>query len=167
MTNMGDPGSRAEVEFTSHQLEDTDRLGEKIAAVVKPGDVISLAGPLGAGKTRLVQGIAKGIGADRDQVTSPTFVLLNEYRSGRLPLYHFDVYRLRNAEEFYELGPEEYFGGLGICLLEWGDRVASMLPPRTSHIAIEVIGTDQRMIRLSGPIAERLGPTLGPIGYSG
>jgi tRNA threonylcarbamoyladenosine biosynthesis protein TsaE len=147
-------------EFTSHGLKETDRLGMMIAHAAQPGDVVSLEGPLGAGKTRLVQGIARGIGAEGDQVTSPTFVILNEYRSGRLPLFHFDVYRLRDEDEFWQLGPEEYFAGEGMSLLEWGDRVVPLLPPRTSRIAIEVTGDSERVYRVTGSLAERLATKL-------
>jgi tRNA threonylcarbamoyladenosine biosynthesis protein TsaE len=152
--------NRSEVvfEFTSHGLEETDELGALIAGVAQRGDVVSLEGPLGAGKTRLVQGIARALGADGDQVTSPTFVILNEYRSGRLALFHFDVYRLRDEDEFWQLGPEEYFDGEGMSLLEWGDRVVPLLPPRTSRIAIDVTGDSERVYRVTGPLAERLLP---------
>lgn len=156
MSYPSDQSDNAIVEVTSHHLADTDRLGEQVSAALVPGDVLSLSGPLGAGKTRLVQAIAKGLGIVRDQVTSPTFVLLNEYQSGRLPLYHFDVYRLRDEDEFYELGPEEYFAGDGVCLLEWGDRVGHLLPPQTSHVTIEVLGAEERLIRITGPLAARL-----------
>ncbi len=156
MTSLPEERENATVEFTSRHLDDTDRLGTIISAALCPGDVISLSGPLGAGKTRLVQAIAGGLGIARDQVTSPTFVLLNEYRAGRLPLYHFDVYRLRDEDEFHELGPEEYFAGDGVCLLEWGDRVGHLLPSRASRVAIEVLGTDERTIRITGPLATRL-----------
>lgn len=142
--------------FKSESERDTDRLGEMMADVLRPGDVVSLAGPLGAGKTRLVQALARSLGANRDQVTSPTFVILNEYRSGRLPLFHFDVYRLRDEDEFWQLGPEEYFAGEGVTLLEWGDRVAALLPPQTSRITIEVVGETERIYRIEGDLAQRL-----------
>jgi tRNA threonylcarbamoyladenosine biosynthesis protein TsaE len=160
MTSLPDEAGKATLDFTSRHLDDTDRIGESISAALHPGDVLSLSGPLGAGKTRLVQAIAEGLGIAREQVTSPTFVLLNEYRTGRLPLYHFDVYRLRDEDEFFELGPEEYFSGEGVTLLEWGDRVGHLLPPRTSRVTIEVLGPDERAIRIAGPLAARLQPDL-------
>lgn len=150
----------ATLQFTSRCLDDTDQLGRAIACAIAPGDVLSLSGPLGAGKTRLVQAIAQGVGIPRDVVTSPTFVLLNEYRMGRLPLFHFDVYRLRDEDEFYELGPEEYFASEGVTLLEWGDRVGHLLPARTSRVSIEVVGADERVITVTGPLAARLEPPV-------
>lgn len=167
MTSSAEPPGARVLEFVSRHLNDTDRVGEIMATALVPGDVLSLSGPLGAGKTRLVQAVAQGLGISRDQVTSPTFVLLNEYREGRLPLYHFDVYRLRDEDEFYELGPEEYFAGGGVTLIEWGDRVGHLLPPQTSYVTIDVVGTEERTIRLAGPLATRLEATSSAREYSG
>ena len=115
-----------------HYLADneaaTDRLGKVLAEVLPPGTVIALIGTLGAGKTRLVQSVAAALGVPRDEVTSPTFVLVNEYLNGQLPVYHFDTYRLRDVDEFLELGPEEYFNGAGLTFIEWADRVSDCLP---------------------------------------
>ena len=144
-------------EFTSRGLEDTDELGARIAKVLEPGDVVALVGTLGAGKTRLVQAIAAAVGNDPASVTSPTFVLVNEYTAGCLPLYHFDVYRLKDDDEFLELGAEEYFDRSGVTLIEWGDRVEHMLPPRASVVTIEFDDDANRLVRIVGTLAEKLG----------
>lgn len=149
-------------EFTSLSEADTDRLGQLIAEAAEPGDVLALVGTLGAGKTRLVQGIAVALGNTADSITSPTFVLVNEYQAGRLPVYHFDVYRLADEDEFISLGPEEYFDGDGITLVEWGDRVQAVLPRRATVVSIDLdrfdngSQRDQRSIVVEGPLAERL-----------
>ena len=140
------------IEIKSEQ--ETIALGARLAEVLKPGAVISLIGPLGAGKTRLVQAIATALGAT-EEITSPTFVLVNEYLSGRLPIYHFDAYRLRDDDEFVELGPEEYFvgharGGPGLTFVEWGDRVENCLPPDAITLHIEVLDGERRRILLQG-----------------
>jgi len=103
---------------------------------------------LGAGKTRLVQAIAAGFDVPRAEVVSPTYVLCHEY-AGRLPLYHFDAYRLRDEDEFLELGPEEYFESAGITLIEWADRVADCLPSERLEIDIEVTGESRRRFELT------------------
>ena len=140
------------MQFTAHNESDTNRLGHAIAAVAVPGTVISLVGPLGAGKTRLVKAVAEGLGEDPAVVTSPTFVLVNEYRGGRLPVYHFDVYRLKDIDEFVELGPDEYFEGDGVCLVEWGNRVADYLPRDAWTIEIEAGQGTDREFTLTVPI---------------
>lgn len=112
----------------------TIKLGKLIGEALKPGDVISLNGDLGAGKTELTKGIALGLGV-MDYVTSPTFIILNEYE-GRIPLYHFDVYRIEDIDEMHEIGFDEYIYGNGVCVLEWGDMVFDLLPENTIRIAI-------------------------------
>jgi tRNA threonylcarbamoyladenosine biosynthesis protein TsaE len=138
------------ITFTANDERDTARLGAAIAEVVPPGTTISLVGTLGAGKTRLVQAIAEALGVAPATVTSPTFVLVNEYTGGRLPVYHFDTYRLKDADEFLELGPDEYFDSIGIVLVEWADRVADLLPAERLEISIEVTGPTSRRITLTG-----------------
>lgn len=135
---------------------DTRRLGGALASALHPGAVVSLIGALGAGKTRLVQAAAEALGATRDSVTSPTFVLVHEYRSGRLPVYHFDAYRLADEDEFLQLGPEEYFEGEGLTFVEWGDRVARCLPPDAVEVRIEVLEGDRRSVTLTAPSPELL-----------
>ena len=107
---------------------ETDRIGAALANVVRPGLVVGLVGPLGSGKTRLVRAIAEALGANPTQIGSPTFVLIHEYE-GRLPIFHFDAYRLASPEDFEALGADEYFRGVGVCFVEWADRVADLLPP--------------------------------------
>jgi len=139
--------------FKAHNEQDTDRLGAALAAVLPPGTVIGLIGTLGAGKTRLVQAVAAALGVPRASVTSPTFVLVNEYTSGRLPIYHFDTYRLKDDDEFLNLGPDEYFDGNGLTFVEWSDRVEGLLPTERIEIAIEPTGETTRQFSVRGTIS--------------
>ena len=107
--------------------KDTYELGEKIGQMAKPGMVISLTGDLGVGKTVFTQGLAKGLGIE-EPVNSPTFTIVQVYEEGRLPLYHFDVYRIGDIEEMDENGYEDYFYGEGVCLIEWADLIREILP---------------------------------------
>ncbi len=127
---------------------DTDRLGAALADALPPGTTVALIGTLGAGKTRLVQAAAAALGVPRDAATSPTFVLVNEYR-GRLPIYHIDAYRLRDEDEFLELGPEEYFESAGLTFIEWADRVAACLPVEHIEIRCEAVGETERRFTMS------------------
>lgn len=136
--------------LTLQNEQDTDRLGRALADVLPPGTVVGLIGTLGAGKTRLVQAVATGLGVPAGGVTSPTFVLVNEYRGGRLPIYHFDTYRLKDDDEFLELGPEEYFDSDGITFVEWADRVEHLLPQDWLEIELEVTGDTERRVALAG-----------------
>lgn len=141
--------------FESHALADTERLGAALARVIPDGTVVALCGTLGAGKTRLVQAIAAACGIEREEVVSPTFVICQEH-VGRRTIYHFDVYRLKDDDEFQRLGPEEYFVAGGITLIEWADRVTASLPPERIEIAIEVSGESSRRFRVRA-----FGATLG------
>lgn len=114
--------------------EETYQLGVRLARLLGPGRAVSLEGDLGAGKTALVKGIAKGLGV-RDTITSPTFTLVNTYE-GDVNLHHFDVYRIDDPEELYEIGWEEYFNPNDVCIVEWGDRVPQMLPADVMRIRI-------------------------------
>src|SRR6187401_2271922 len=136
--------------FVSHTEHDTERIGAALASVLPAGTVLGLIGPLGAGKTRLVQGVATALGVPPGRVTSPTFVLVNEYTGGRIPVYHFDIYRLQDDDDFLNLGPEEYFDSAGIRFVEWADRVATLLPPDRLDITIEVTSETERRITLRG-----------------
>jgi len=113
----------------------TKKFGFALAQELKAGDVIALSGDLGTGKTALAKYIAEAFGVKED-VTSPTFTIIKEYKSGKLPLYHFDVYRLSCEEEVYELGFEEYFYGDGVCIIEWADKIKNMLPKGSTFIQI-------------------------------
>src|SRR6184192_4009339 len=125
-------------------LAETEALGRRLAAHLFPGAVVALIGPLGAGKTNLVRAVAEGLGiADPRIVTSPTFVLIQEY-AARLPIYHFDAYRLHTPAEFVDLGAHEYFQSGGVCLVEWADRVESCLPAELLRITISVTGDTSR-----------------------
>ncbi len=122
--------------FESSSSEETFRLGEVIGAKLRPGTVICLHGDLGVGKTVFVKGVAKGLGID-EPVCSPTFTILQEYREGRIPLFHFDVYRIEDPEEMYEIGFEEYLFGDGVCLIEWACRIEELIPAGAVSLTIE------------------------------
>ena len=132
--------------------EDTFALGQKIGELVKPGTVISLVGDLGVGKTVFTQGLAKGLGIT-EPVNSPTFTIVQVYDGGRLPFYHFDVYRIGDIEEMDEIGYEDYFYGEGVCLIEWADLIEEILPENLIKVTIEKDlekGFDYRRITLEG-----------------
>lgn len=136
--------------FTAKNESDTECLGAAIANVLPTGTVVALIGPLGAGKTRLVQSVAAALGVAPGTVTSPTFVLVNEYTGGRLPVYHFDTYRLKDDDEFLNLGPEEYFDSAGFTFVEWADRVAALLPFERLEITIEPTSETERRFSIRG-----------------
>ncbi|MCQ2457426.1 MAG: tRNA (adenosine(37)-N6)-threonylcarbamoyltransferase complex ATPase subunit type 1 TsaE [Clostridia bacterium] len=125
---------------------ETRKLGKALAAYLEKGDVVLLHSDLGAGKSELTRGIAEGLGV-AETVTSPSFTILNVYESGRIPLYHFDWYRLESAEELYELGMDEYLGGNGIAVVEWPERCAEAVPERRIEIMIEPLDEETREIR--------------------
>ena len=131
--------------------DDTRALGLRIAEALEPGDIVALIGDLGTGKTALTKYIAEGLGVT-EEINSPTFTIVKEYRSGRLPLYHFDVYRIEDPEEMFEVGFDEYLYGQGVCLVEWADLVEEDLPPRVRMVRIEKElkkGMDVRRITVS------------------
>jgi tRNA threonylcarbamoyladenosine biosynthesis protein TsaE len=131
-------------------LEATARLGRRLGGLLFPGAVVALEGPLGAGKTHLVRAVAEGLGVKNPAVvTSPTFVLLQEY-AGRLPVYHFDAYRLRGPGEFADLGAQEYFEGEGVCLVEWADRVSGLLPSEHLRVTLTITGETARRATVEG-----------------
>ncbi len=138
----------AECVFVAEDEAATDRLGVILAEHLPPGVTVALSGTLGAGKTRLVQAIAAGLGIDRADVLSPTFVLGQHYH-GRRTLHHFDLYRLKDEDEFLELGPEEYFESDGITLVEWAERFPRVLPEDRLEIVIRVTGETAREFRMS------------------
>ena len=131
----------------TNSAEETRELGFQLAEELRAGDVILLEGPLGAGKSELARGIAKGLGVS-ERVTSPSFTILNVYSSGRLPLYHFDWYRLESEEELYELGMEEYLSGDGVALVEWPGRCPDALPEDFLMIEIAPEGTHGRNLEV-------------------
>ena len=115
--------------------QEVEAYGVRLGREARPGQVIALTGDLGAGKTTLTKAIARGLGIS-ETVTSPTFTIVKEYRSGRLPLFHFDVYRIGDVEEMYELGYEEYFFGDGVCVIEWADLIEELIPEDALKISI-------------------------------
>lgn len=127
---------------------DTMSLGRRIASQVESALILSLEGPLGAGKTCLVKGLAGGLGIDPDEVSSPTFTLVHEYTGGRIPLVHFDLYRLESEEELLPLGFEEYLGTPGIVAIEWGGKFPGSLPSGSWRVTFE-IEPDGRTIQAS------------------
>lgn len=118
-----------------HNEQEVEAYGIRLGREAHPGQVIALTGDLGAGKTTLTKAIARGLGIS-ETVTSPTFTIVKEYRSGRLPLFHFDVYRIGDVEEMYELGYEEYFFGDGVCVIEWADLIEELIPEDALRISI-------------------------------
>jgi tRNA threonylcarbamoyladenosine biosynthesis protein TsaE len=135
--------------FDLADLHATDRFGRQLAEHLPRGSVVALSGTLGAGKTRLVQAIAAACGVDPADVTSPTFVLCREYHGTRT-IYHLDAYRLKDEDEFLELGPEEMFASGGLVFIEWAERVASYLPPDCVNITLEVTGETSRRASVIG-----------------
>ncbi|MBC8589139.1 tRNA (adenosine(37)-N6)-threonylcarbamoyltransferase complex ATPase subunit type 1 TsaE [Paratissierella segnis] len=137
------------MEIKLSNLEETEEFGIKLGSLLKGGDIICLNGDLGAGKTTLTKSIGRGLGVD-EYITSPTFALINEYK-GKFPVYHFDVYRLENAHELYDLGFDEYFYGKGVCIIEWADKIEKMIPDIRIVIDIEKGNDDnERILHISG-----------------
>ncbi len=141
-------GTQQAITVVSHSAEETAHLGETVGACLAPGDVVVLRGQLGAGKTVFTQGIGRGLGV-REHVISPTFTLLREHTSGRLPLYHVDAYRLAGAIEAYTFGLDEYLYGDGVTVIEWGERVETLLPEEYLAVDLAYGATSERTITLS------------------
>ncbi len=120
----------------THSEKDTFELGKKLGSEASPGDVYTLEGDLGVGKTIFTKGFAKGLGIE-EPVSSPTFTILQEYDSGRLPFYHFDVYRIGDVEEMDEVGFDDYVYGDGVCIIEWANLIREILPKNCRNITIE------------------------------
>ncbi len=139
--------------FETRDPKQTLRLGVRLAELLAPGDLLCLEGDLGSGKTTLVKGIAKGLWVEANKVNSPTFVLMNIYE-GKLPLYHFDLYRLDDPKEILRLDYEEYFFGEGVSLVEWADKLGPYKPLEYLDIKLAHTGENSRSITLT-PIGER------------
>ena len=134
----------------SDSEQETEALGERLAAALSGGTVVALYGGMGMGKTALVRGIARGLGIT-DRVTSPTFAIVNEYDEGRLPLMHFDLYRLEGAEDLYDIGWEDYLSRGGICVTEWSENAPEALPEHCVQVAIAPGETpESRIITIEG-----------------
>lgn len=138
-------------EFTSNSPEETLSIGEMIAKNLDPGDILCLNGDLGAGKTHLVKGISRGLGISEHLVNSPTFTLIHEYK-GTIPVYHFDLYRVKDASELRDIGVDDYLYGDGVCIVEWPEVLENDLPENAVHVTIEKIDLSTRKltIRTSG-----------------
>ena len=127
--------------------EETRRLGRALAGQLQPGDVLALTGDMGAGKSELARGVARGLGV-QGYLPSPTFTIMQLYEDGRLPLYHFDWYRLGGPEELYELSMDEYLYGEGVCLIEWPSQAWEAVPERHLDIRLRPVSQNQREIVL-------------------
>lgn len=137
-----------ELETCSEQ--ETEELGARLSRQLRPGQVVALYGGLGMGKTALTRGIARGLGI-RDRVTSPTFAIVNEYDEGRLPLFHFDLYRLEDAEALYEIGWEDYLRRGGVCVTEWSENAQEAFPENCIRVTFQPGDTgSSRRIRIEG-----------------
>jgi len=134
------------LEVRTQNEEETEQVGEKLGSMLKPGSVVALFGDMGAGKTVFVRGLARAAGYS-GRVTSPTYSLVNEYE-GSIPVFHFDMYRLRGEEELYEIGWEEYLERGGICAVEWSERIVDALPPNAIYVSLRALGENQRLIRI-------------------
>ena len=136
------------MEFITNSPAETEAVGAKLAGILIAGAVIAYKGDLGAGKTAFTRGLARGLGA-KESVTSPTYTIVNEYLSGRLPLFHFDMYRLRSADELFDIGWDDYLERGGVCAVEWSENVADALEDPIT-VTIEKLGEDSRRITITG-----------------
>ena len=134
--------------FTTNSPEETEKIGFSLAGMVKPGTVIAFEGDLGAGKTAFTRGLAKGLGCT-EQVTSPTYTIVNEYISGKMPLFHFDMYRLRSADDLFDIGWEDYLERGGVCAVEWSENVAEAMEDPI-RVCICKTGESSRTITITG-----------------
>ena len=128
---------------------ETEALGERLAKALRGGEVIAYTGDLGAGKTAFTRGLARGLGIT-GRVTSPTFTIVNEYEGGRLPLFHFDMYRLSSSGELYDIGWEDYLARGGVCAVEWSEIVADAIESGAIRVDIQHLGGDERQITITG-----------------
>lgn len=136
------------MQITTHSADETQALGQKLASRLAPGDVIAYFGDLGAGKTAFTRGLAQGLGIT-DPVTSPTYTIVNEYLSGRLPLFHFDMYRLSSADDLFDIGWEDYLQRGGVCAVEWSENVQEALESAVT-VRIEKRSDETREITIEG-----------------
>ena len=134
--------------FYTHSPEQTEDIGAALGKVLAPGTVIAYEGDLGAGKTAFTRGLARGLGCT-DSVTSPTYTIVNEYLSGRLPLFHFDMYRLRSSDDLFDIGWEDYLDRGGVCAVEWSENVADAME-NVIRVCIDKTGDDTRCITIEG-----------------
>ena len=138
------------MELLSHSPEDTEDIGARLAEQLEPGAVVAFTGDLGAGKTAFTRGLARGLGIP-DRITSPTFTIVNEYEGGRLPLFHFDMYRLGSADELFDIGWEDYLRRGGVCAVGWSENIADALEEDAVRVDIRRGASDQeRVITIAG-----------------
>ena len=138
------------MQFITNSPAETEAVGAALSRVLSPGTVIAYRGDLGAGKTAFTRGLARGLGVN-DPVTSPTYTIVNEYLGGRMPLFHFDMYRLHSAEDLWDIGWEDYLERGGICAVEWSENVADAMEDPVT-VTIEKLGEDTRRITIEGGI---------------
>ena len=136
------------MEFITDSPRQTESLGEALGKILTPGTVIAYLGDLGAGKTAFTRGLARGLGY-REPVTSPTYTIVNEYLGGRLPLFHFDMYRLRSSDDLFDIGWEDYLDRGGVCAVEWSENVADAMENAIT-VRIEKTGDESRRITIEG-----------------
>ena len=136
------------MEFITHSPQETEAIGEALAKQLQPGTILAYTGDLGAGKTAFTRGLARGLGA-AEPVTSPTYTIVNEYLSGKMPLFHFDMYRLTCADDLWDIGWEDYLERGGICAVEWSENVTDAMDGAI-FIRIEKLGEDSRRITIEG-----------------
>ena len=136
------------MEFNTHSPAETEKVGAALGRILPPGTVIAYRGDLGAGKTAFTRGLAKGLDAT-DMVTSPTYTIVNEYLSGRMPLFHFDMYRLRSSDDLFDSGWEDYLDRGGVCAVEWSENVADAMEDAV-FVTIEKTGEESRRITVEG-----------------
>ena len=136
------------MKFTTNSPAETEAIGAALGKILQPGTVIAYRGDLGAGKTAFTRGLAKGLGCT-DMVTSPTYTIVNEYLSGRIPLFHFDMYRLASSDDLWDIGWEDYLERGGVCAVEWSENVADALEGAI-NVTIEKTGEENRRITIEG-----------------
>jgi len=136
------------MEFTTHSPAETEAIGAALAKILRPGTILAYEGDLGAGKTAFTRGLAAGLGCT-EIVTSPTYTIVNEYPSGRLPLFHFDMYRLASSDDLWDIGWEDYLDRGGICAVEWSENVADAME-NAIRVRIEKLDGDSRRITVEG-----------------
>ena len=134
--------------YTTNSPLETEKIGEALARILNPGAVIAYTGDLGAGKTAFTRGLARGLGC-RDIVTSPTYTIVNEYLSGRMPLFHFDMYRLASSDDLWDIGWEDYLDRGGVCAVEWSENVTEAME-NAIFVRIEKTGDESRRITIEG-----------------
>lgn len=136
------------MEFITHSPEETEKIGEALAKNLQPGTILAYRGDLGAGKTAFTRGLARGLGC-KETVTSPTYTIVNEYLGGRLPLFHFDMYRLASSDDLWDIGWEDYLEREGVCAVEWSENVADAMENAVT-VTIEKLGENTRRITIEG-----------------